>query len=240
MIISAIKDTSSFLILLAYTTIAYSTLFKILEDGEIKEITDTLKLAFQLNLGDFDPDKYSVGQYIVFIIAAIMNLIIMLNLLISILGDSYEKVQFTMIETDYEQMTEVIIEMERMMIWNRDKKLARYIHKFELFKNEFSEVEWEGRIRIMQDSLSVIKTEVRDLETNLEKKIAESQTNLEKKIEKIAESQTNLENKMAESQTNLEKNLENKMAESQTNLEKKMDDIYQLLQALKEGSSSQT
>jgi hypothetical protein len=124
-----------------------------------------------------------------------------------------------MIETDYEQMTEVIIEMERMMIWNRDKKLARYIHKFELFKNEFSEVEWEGRIRIMQDSLSVIKTEVRDLETNLEKKIAESQTNLEK----------NLENKMAESQTNLEKNLE-----------KKMDDIYQLLQALKEGSSSQT
>jgi peptidoglycan hydrolase CwlO-like protein len=232
MIISAIKDTSSFLILLAYTTIAYSTLFKILEDGEIKEITDTLKLAFQLNLGDFDPDKYSVGQYIVFIIAAIMNLIIMLNLLISILGDSYDKVQFTMIETDYEQMTEVIIEMERMMIWNRDKKLARYIHKFELFKNEFSEVEWEGRIRIMQDSLSVIKTEVRDLETNLEKKIekiAESQTNLEKKIEEIAESQTNLE-----------KNLEKKIAESQTNLEKKMDDIYQLLQALKEGSSSQT
>jgi hypothetical protein len=111
MIISAIKDTSSFLLLLAYTTIAYSTLFKILGDNEVNGIIDTMILAFKLNLGDFDPKNNSVGQYIVFIITAIMNLIIMLDLCISNLVDSYDKVQFTMIESDYEQMIEVIIEM---------------------------------------------------------------------------------------------------------------------------------
>lgn len=40
----------------------------------------------------------------------------MLNLLISILGDSYDKVQYTMVESDYEQMLELILELEKMII----------------------------------------------------------------------------------------------------------------------------
>jgi hypothetical protein len=219
MIISAIKDTSSFLILLSYTTIAYSTLFKILEHDSNEGVIDTLKLAFELNLGNFNSEKYSIGQYIIFIVAGIMNLIIMLNLLISILGDSYDKVQFTMTESDYEQKIEVVIEIEKMMIWNRNKKINSYIHRCDLYRNEFSEADWEGRIRILQDSLLQITTQInqskQDLQINLEKKMIDSQKELK----------INFEKKMAEYHNELK-----------TDLEQKMDKIYHLLQVFTEGS----
>lgn len=113
----------------------------------------------------------------------------MLNLLISILGDSYDKVQYTMVESDYEQMLELILELEKMMIWNRNNRTPSYIHRWNLYSNEFSEADWEGRIRIMQNSLLEISAQVEQsqevLQRELEKKMTESNNNLDKKIDEI-------------------------------------------------------
>ena len=44
-------------------------------------------------IGEFDTDGFKYGHWIIFTLAAIINLVMMMNLLISIVGDTYERVQ---------------------------------------------------------------------------------------------------------------------------------------------------
>jgi WD40 repeat protein len=212
MILTAIRDTSSFLIVLLYVTIAYCSLFKALDLYVKPEdklgIVDTIKLAYELELGDFDSDKYSIGQYIIFIVASILNLIVMLNLLISILGDSYDKVQLTLVESDYSQKLEVILEIEKMLFFNRNKGTRTYLHKCDVYRNEFSEMEWEGRIRLIQDSMQQVSNLILKSNSHIESLLLNLQRSLEQKIDEKLNNDLKTNSHTENLHLNLYKNLE--------------------------------
>ena len=48
---------------------------------------------YRLNIGDFDTSDYSYLQMVLFIIVSWLTNIIMLNLIISLMGDTYDRVQ---------------------------------------------------------------------------------------------------------------------------------------------------
>ena len=50
-------------------------------------------MSYRVNLGDFDLDGYDWVSWVFFILATLVNQVIMLNLLISIMGDTYDRVQ---------------------------------------------------------------------------------------------------------------------------------------------------
>jgi hypothetical protein len=195
MILSAVRDTSSFLIIILYTTIPYATLFKISEvPEERRNLVGTLTLAYEQALSSFDTEKYSAGQWIIFILASIINCIIMLNLLISILGDSYERVQVSLVESDYSQMLEVIIELEKLMIWNRYKGSAAYLHQCGYPDDEYSQDEWEGKIRVLQDTISGVGTLI---ETKL-KQVEQTQKAINTKLITMEQTQNGTDVKINE------------------------------------------
>ena len=88
-------------------------------------------------------------DYIVFIGATIINVVLMLNLLISILGDSYERFQTTQVIIDYRERANLIIEILSMKNLKGFKSL-KYLH-FCISANENDN--WEGRIRYMDTKL---------------------------------------------------------------------------------------
>ena len=91
-------------------------------------------------------------DYIVFIGATIINVVLMLNLLISILGDSYERFQLTQVIIDYKERTNLIIEILSMKTLKAFESLE-YLHVC-ISANENEEDEnWEGRIRYMDTKL---------------------------------------------------------------------------------------
>jgi hypothetical protein len=151
MVLEVTNDTSSFLIVLVYTTLAYGTLFVASSSigGEGHNFIAAMKDAYLLDLGTFDPKEYNNSQWIVFLFASIINCIIMLNLLVSILGDAYAKVQETVIESDYSQMLDAILELEKLMVWNRNKGVRAYLQICREVQDE--------------DDGSAIQSQVRDL-----------------------------------------------------------------------------
>lgn len=98
-IMSVIRDMQVFMIILSMSIFGFSGCFFILgrnNDREKPFITSVM-MVYELMLGAFDTTTYgSIGFpliYMVFVIAALFLIVIMLNLLIAIISDTFAEVQ---------------------------------------------------------------------------------------------------------------------------------------------------
>lgn len=63
-----------------------------------------------LMLGDFQYDDYNFATWTLFTISSIFMPLVMLNLLIAIMSDTFGRVNGTMIEADGKELNELILE----------------------------------------------------------------------------------------------------------------------------------
>jgi hypothetical protein len=183
MVIEVTKNTSSFLILLAYTTLAYGTLMLASSEPEGRlTFMDNMLRAYLLDLGDFDYEGFTNSKWIVFFIASIINCIIMLNLLISILGDSYAEVQETLIESDYSQMLDVIVEFEKLMIWNRNKGDRVYLQICRDPEDEDEGLDLENQVKNINKG-------IKHIHEVIELSLKQHQAAIKNELEKLEDSQ---------------------------------------------------
>ena len=81
----------AFLILLIYSCLAYSFIYHTL--NETDNFSDSVFVGFTLSLGNFEKDDLSKNSvYIVFAMGSIIILIVMMNLLIAIISDSFDRI----------------------------------------------------------------------------------------------------------------------------------------------------
>ena len=95
-------DMKVFVVILIMSLLAFSgTFFILAQNNEGDDVFATTYIqsimqTFELMLGNFDTDKYGkVGKpivYFIFAIAAVFLIIIMLNILIAIISDTFENV----------------------------------------------------------------------------------------------------------------------------------------------------
>ena len=102
LITQVMKDALAFVILLAYSIIAVSTIFSAMNSNDDYSFITYLETSYNMSLGNYDTAEFSPGERIVILFASILNMIIMLNLLISILGDTFDRVQQGLVEADRE------------------------------------------------------------------------------------------------------------------------------------------
>ena len=90
LIIEVVKDMGAFLLIMIYSDFLFASLYFALSS----DLTWVLQLetVFLLQLGDFNVEDYSITEMSVFVFASIINLILMLNLLISIIADTFDRV----------------------------------------------------------------------------------------------------------------------------------------------------
>ena len=89
------------------------------------EYVEAWQKSFLAALGEFDPlelDSYSDGQWLVFILCVIFNIILLLNLLIAIISETYERVSRTRIPTAYKEKAQNIGQMQDTIFGLRRKK----------------------------------------------------------------------------------------------------------------------
>ena len=60
-------------------------------------------------LGDWDVDNYQSFDYVLYVLASIFMTIVMLNLVIAIMGDTYSRVMTEIPETDGQQLNILIL-----------------------------------------------------------------------------------------------------------------------------------
>lgn len=189
MIIETAKDSSSFLIILFYSTFAFCVLYTAASEDKTL-FTDAWRNSYELDMGEFNLDDYNSLKWTCFHLATLINCILMLNLLIAILGDAFERFQMRAGEADLMEMLDLIVELESMMVFKRATGVSRYLQKCELSQEQAVSIEWEGRTKTIekkveafgkqmvasmkqseQETQAVLKTSVDNLESRMNNKI---------------------------------------------------------------------
>jgi hypothetical protein len=80
-----------------------------------------LGLYYKLIFGDFDllGDNPSNSLWIVFIVSSFFITLIMMNLLIAIMSDTYDRVMNDITATDGWELNQMILEQESIMFWKK-------------------------------------------------------------------------------------------------------------------------
>jgi hypothetical protein len=169
-----IKDMKVFFIILFYSTLAFTFIFY-LRNPDNLSFSEFLTISYRLDLGDFDADYTEAFDWVIFFLATVINPLIMLNLLISIMGDTYGKVQETNDIANFQELTEMIIEIEKLMFWKKGNSQQFYMQSCDYLKgNETEKDKVNERIKALRTQLLGIENTV----TNLKSKVKASKVKL--------------------------------------------------------------
>ncbi|CAG9315429.1 unnamed protein product [Blepharisma stoltei] len=189
------KDMLSFLVLLYYSTLSFAFIFKIIDSSNLDgSLTGYIAQSYLLDLGNYDTNTFGVAESIIFFIATMINPIIMMNLLISIIGDTHDRVQEGLEVADNKELAEMILEMETLLFWNRNVKTNIYLQT--CMEDVIVEGQnWYGKVR----EIKLVLKQIKDAQSKGYEQISEDSKSVK---DKISESEKRLiqENKQLQQQ----------------------------------------
>ena len=157
-------------------------------------------------------NSFDLG-YITYLAAIILNVLLMLNMIISILGDSFDEFQLFANYYDNKEMNQVILEIEQIFSIFAKQDLRKYLHICGNYY-ESNEESWQGKV-------IDLRTSINELENRLYKKIEDNQSKINQSIDKLNETNQKLNEKTNE--------IENKVAL----IDSKIDILINLLNSNK-------
>jgi hypothetical protein len=181
LIIRAFIDTIPFIIIFFYTTLFFGMLYWTSGTTYRNDVfVDVWKTAFEANMGNFKNSDAADLNFLYFMFTSVINVIIILNLLISILGDSYEKFQAEAIEIGNLEMVELILEIETLMFWRRDKGVRMFPQVCDATRFEGLAEEWEGKLKAIGDMIKKNAKSTKVYFDHIKKKLESIETKLDK------------------------------------------------------------
>ena len=75
-------------------------------------------------------------------------MIVLLNLIIAIMSDTYEKVMTTIVESDNMQVNTLILYFETMLFWrkNHGEHIPKYLFWFTYIRNSKLDEDWKSQV----------------------------------------------------------------------------------------------
>ena len=144
--LEVVKEMYSFLVVFAYAIIAFGMMYAVLVPLQVHSAFGAWMTAYELLMGSYTTEGYQSLQWLCFTFASLVNVIIMLNLLISILGDAYEHTHTYAKENDTLEMLRIVIEYESMLFWRRSAGQQMIPTLCRVAGGQGASEEWEGKI----------------------------------------------------------------------------------------------
>lgn len=151
--------------------------------------------TYGLLYGNYDTDKLDLSATLILVFILFLISIVLLNMLIAIMGDSYDKVQDRKILTDSQERVEMILESTVLMKFFKkrpEEEREGYLLFCEVLEEDDNDdevltEEWEGKINalkkmIRQNAQDLAKSN-QELEAKFEAQLSKSNQELEAKFE---------------------------------------------------------
>lgn len=164
LIIQVIIDISTFFFILFYATLAFTFVFY-LRAPEDEPFPMYLTKAYRLDLGDFETGMTEKFDWALFFLSTMINPLIMLNLLIAIMSDTAAAVDDIDDICGLKELAEMIIDIEKVMIWKKDLTHKHYLHKCDFVQPDDSEIdETMEKVKIIKKQVVRMKNTVKSIE----------------------------------------------------------------------------
>ena len=124
LLLEVIKATQSFAILLMYVTISFSLVF--LSQGDNQSYYYFLKNSLLMNVGQSKFNFDEPFTWIIFASAIVFNVLIMMNMLIAIMSETFAKGRQNTELGDYIQIAKMVLEVESVLDIKNDEVLTYF------------------------------------------------------------------------------------------------------------------
>ena len=197
--------------------------------ADLQNYSNFLGYAFLASIGEYNSytessDNFDALSFIIFIMISIVNTIIMMNLLISIISDTYDKVQLRIGVANLIELIKMTVEVESILYWNKNKKERVYVQRV-LKKNGIGgnkNEAWEGRIK-------EIKNEMENIGRNMQENIQKVNENMKNALKvSLKEANDTVINKVGELDKKIDM-INEKLDSKIEALAKKFDIIVEIL-----------
>jgi WD40 repeat protein len=180
LLIQSIKSIRWFLLIYVYTTFSAGLLSVVIKD-DLDFSFKTLWISpYGLTAGETDgmTSDSADFKYFTFCITVFVNIILMLNMIISILGDSFDEFQLNAMYYDFKERTNVIFEIEQILgIFNREERFD-FLHIC-VNSDEADENSWRGKVLDIQVG-------IKDIGKKIIKKVDEVKRKISMNDERLA------------------------------------------------------
>ncbi|CAG9316750.1 unnamed protein product [Blepharisma stoltei] len=158
LLFEVLKDMISFLLILFYSVLSFCFIFIAIDSSsDHSNFAHYIEFSYLVILNSFDSSTFSSLEWVIFIIASIIEPIILLNVLISIMGNTYERVQEGFEVADNYELTDMILEVENLLLWNRRKRNYQYFQMCMDNLNDDDSDSWMGKIKELKMMINTIQ-----------------------------------------------------------------------------------
>jgi len=249
LVLMALSDSVAFLIIFLYSTLAFGILYASLNSGI--SLSDVWIMAYELNMGNFDNNGFSLIQYSCFTLASLVNVVMMLNLLVSTLGDTFDRFQMIADELNSKEMLQLVVEFESIMFWRRSelaklnsKGKLMYLQRCDIFQDSNVSDKWQGKIKEISTKIDGYKDVILDMKKNMNEEFKNIGENAEKSQISLNDKIQNIGGNVNEKMQKLEEKIDSlnpKMSEMESKMEflrqdweSKMNRIMEMLEEIKQ------
>ena len=241
-IISIVKDMMAFTTVLVFIFIGFSLILTEFDTTGL-QYGDQLYATFKLLFANYDDSDVPSQKLFTSLIVFLLN-VVLLNLLVSIMGDTYDKVQGKRIMTDsltrLDMIREAMVYMRTLKVFRKssqDKGYMIYCEPKDTGDDEEAgaEDEWEGRINVIKKMLKKNNQRVYEL-SKVTENISRKEDNVEEEL-KIVRKQLNLmQDKLEKSDENLKKmkkQMQDNLDENSNGMKQMQDRLTEILNEVK-------
>ena len=180
-ITTIIKDMTAFVIILCFIFVGFSLIFKVFDEGSPYQIE--IFQSYNLLYGPVDTGSFTTSQTVVVSVVLFLLNVILLNMLISIMGDSYGQVQEKSVIINALIKLDVMLETTtfiRVLKKKKSENKGYLIYCLPVENLDEDNVsEWRGMTKLIKKRMDgledVLKKEVMRLEQYLNAKFEASQ-----------------------------------------------------------------
>lgn len=138
------KDIVPFLVILFYLNFTFALSFysfdQIKANPDFSGFTEAWVHSYSLNFNSFNISVYKdYKEWIVFLIATVTNPLILMNMIIALLGNTYTMVKDQAGTADMKELAGMIIEFESMLFWRRRTESKMFVQICSLVKMDADE-----------------------------------------------------------------------------------------------------
>ena len=223
------RDMSAFIIILVFIVMGFALIFLEFQRDDVYGVQ--LYSTYQVLYGNVPEEVSTVSQQLFAALILFLLNVVLMNLLISIMGDSYDKVQERRVLTDSRTRLEIILEsMTYMRIFAKEKIGTRGHLIFcegevdQLDDNGDNNNEWEGRINVIKRALRQNDQKTDDMSSkvsSMQKQIDSMQNETQKQMDSM---QHGVQRRIDSMQNRMDF-MQNQMTSMQQGLEKQMQDM---------------
>ena len=165
-VIEIIKDMVSFIAILIFIIFALSLI--LLEFDRETEFKDHLLTGYGFIYGDYQTEEVSSSEIAIMVFVAFLVSVVLLNLLIAIMGDSYSKVDEKSTLIDSLERLDMIIEvivMKRIFTQREIKKEKSYLFFCQNIVNDENDGDEENNL--LEEKTNLLEKAIKNVETQV-------------------------------------------------------------------------